>query len=51
MKTIFNKTSVADIYMKMMQYHKMQRVFVNASLQLLVISLLCFEVFIIRYID
>ena len=42
---------VADMYIKVTQYDKMQRAFVGDSLQLRVISLFCFEVFIIRYIN
>ena len=51
MNTIFNKMSVADMYIKVTQYDKMQRAFVGASPQLRVISSLCFEVCIIRYIN
>jgi len=52
MKTIFNNMSVADMYIKVTsQYDKMQRALVGASPQLQVISLFCFEVFIIRYIN
>ena len=49
MKTIFNKMYVADVYIKVTQYDKMQRAFVGAGTQLRVISSFCFEVFIIRY--
>jgi len=39
---------VADMYIKVTQYDKMQRAFVGASPQLRIRSLFCFEVFIIR---
>ena len=51
MKTIFNKMSVADMYIKVTQYDNMQRAFVADSPQLRVMSSFCFEVFIIRYIN
>ena len=46
MKNIVNKMSVSDMYIKVMQH-----AFVGASPQLQVISLFCFEVFIILYIN
>jgi len=42
---------VADVYIKVTQYDKMQRAFVGDSPQLRAISLFCFEFFIIRYIN
>ena len=51
MKTIFNKMYVADMYIKVTQYDKMQRAFVRDSPRLQVISSFGFEVFIIRYIN
>ena len=42
---------VADMYIQVTQYDKMQRAFVGDSPQLRVIRLFCFEVLIIRYID
>ena len=51
MKTIFNKMSVADMYIKVTQYDNMQRAFVGDIPQLRVMSSFSFEVFIIRYIN
>ena len=51
MKTIFNKMYVAEMYINVTQYDKMQRAFVGESPQLRAISSFCFEVFIIRYIN
>mgnify|MGYP007133285452 CR=1 FL=1 len=42
---------VADMYIEVTQYDKMQHAFVGASPQLRVISAFCFEVFIILYIN
>jgi len=43
--------SVADMYIKVTQYVKMQRAFVGDSPQLRVKSSFCFEICIIRYIN
>ena len=39
------------MYIKVTQYDKMQRAFVGDSPQLWVMSLVCFKVFIILYIN
>ena len=43
--------SIADMYIQVTQYDKMQRAFVGDSPQLRVMSSFCFEVFISRYIN
>jgi len=42
---------VADMYIKVTQYDKMQCAFIGDSMQLRVISSFCFEVLIIQYIN
>ena len=42
---------VADMYIQVTQYDKMQRPFVGDSPQLRAMSSFCFEMFIIRYIN
>jgi len=51
MKTIFNKTSVADMYIIVTQYDKMQRAFIGASPKLRFIGSFCFEILITFFLN